>query len=37
MVVYLIKNIVNNKIYIGKDVRNRKNYMGSGKIIRQAC
>ena len=36
MVVYLIKNIVKKKINIGKEVRNQKNYMGSGKIIRQA-
>jgi len=33
-VIYKITNNVNGKIYIGKDSRNRKSYMGSGKSIK---
>lgn len=29
----MVTNLVNEKIYIGKDSRNRKNYFGSGKAI----
>lgn len=36
MVVYKITNLVNGKIYVGKSVRNPKNYYGSGKLIKQA-
>jgi len=33
MNVYKITNLVNNKIYIGQDSKDRKGYMGSGKLI----
>jgi hypothetical protein len=33
MQIYKITNIINNKIYIGKDTKNRTNYYGSGIII----
>lgn len=36
MVIYKITNIINGLIYIGKDVRNRKNYFGSGKLLKEA-
>ena len=36
MQIYKITNLLNNKIYIGKDESDRKNYYGSGKIIKQA-
>ena len=36
MQVYKIINILNEKSYIGKDERDRKNYFGSGKIIKLA-
>jgi group I intron endonuclease len=32
-VIYKISNIINNKLYIGKDCKNNKNYYGSGKLI----
>lgn len=35
-VIYKITNNVNGKIYIGKDSRNRKSYMGSGQSIKNA-
>jgi len=35
-VIYKTTNLVNKKIYIGKDVRNRKSYLGSGKVLKQA-
>lgn len=34
MYVYKITNNITKKIYIGKQVRNNKNYMGSGKLIK---
>ena len=36
MVIYITINCVNDKFYVGKSVRNRKDYLGSGKILRQA-
>lgn len=36
MVIYEIKNIVNDKIYIGKDTTNRSSYYGSGVLIKRA-
>jgi hypothetical protein len=36
MQVYKIINSINGKIYVGKDEHNRKNYLGSGKLIKQA-
>ena len=35
-IIYMITNLVNGKIYIGKDSRNRKNYFGSGKAIQNS-
>lgn len=36
MVVYLITNNVNGKIYVGQDSKNNPNYYGSGKLITEA-
>lgn len=36
MIVYITTNIINGKKYIGKDVANRKYYLGSGKALRLA-
>lgn len=36
MVIYEIKNIINGKIYIGKDTTNRTSYYGSGVLIKRA-
>lgn len=36
MIIYKTTNLINNKIYIGKDKNNNPNYLGSGKILRQA-
>lgn len=36
MVIYKITNLINGKIYIGKQVRNNPNYYGSGLIIKQS-
>jgi group I intron endonuclease len=36
MQVYKITNLINGKIYIGKDEGDRIDYMGSGKLIRLA-
>jgi group I intron endonuclease len=35
-VIYKITNNINGKIYIGKDSKNRKSYMGSGQAIKNA-
>lgn len=35
-VIYKITNNINGKIYIGKDSRNRRSYMGSGQSIKNA-
>lgn len=36
MVIYKTTNLINGKFYIGKDVKNKKTYLGSGKILKQA-
>jgi hypothetical protein len=36
MQVYIITNILDGKIYIGKDTLSNKNYMGSGVLIKRA-
>jgi hypothetical protein len=36
MVIYEIKNIINGKIYIGKDTTNTASYYGSGILIKRA-
>ena len=36
MIIYKTTNLINGKIYIGYDTKNRPNYYGSGKIYRQA-
>lgn len=36
MQIYLTINKKNGKMYIGKDTRNRKNYLGSGALFRKA-
>lgn len=33
MIIYKTTNLINGKIYIGKDTRNRSNYFGSGKLL----
>lgn len=34
--IYKTTNLVNGKIYIGQHIGNRKNYLGSGKLIKRA-
>lgn len=36
MIIYKITNLINNKLYIGKDSRNDPNYFGSGMLIKKA-
>jgi len=36
MVVYLITNLINGKVYVGKDANNDPNYLGSGLLIKKA-
>ena len=36
MEIYKITNLVNNKIYVGKDTTSDKNYFGSGILIKRA-
>ena len=33
MIVYLTTNLINNKKYIGKDVKNNPKYLGSGALL----
>lgn len=35
-VIYKTTNLINGKIYIGKDSRNRKDYFGSGSLLNRA-
>lgn len=36
MIIYKTLNLINNKIYIGKDKHNDPNYIGSGRLLRAA-
>jgi group I intron endonuclease len=36
MVIYKTTNLVNGKFYVGKDAKNKKTYLGSGNILKQA-
>ena len=36
MVVYITTNLINTKKYIGKDINNNPNYLGSGTYIKKA-
>ena len=36
MIIYKTTNLINNKFYIGKDAKNNKSYLGSGKVLKQA-
>lgn len=36
MVIYSIRNLINNKIYIGKTINDRDDYFGSGLLINRA-
>jgi group I intron endonuclease len=33
MIIYITKNLINNKKYIGKDSHNNSNYLGSGALL----
>ena len=35
-IIYKTINLINNKIYIGQDSKNRNYYLGSGKLIKRA-
>jgi len=35
MVVYLTTNLINNKKYIGKDIKNNPRYLGSGSLLKE--
>lgn len=34
--IYLTRNLINNKKYIGQSIRNDKNYLGSGNLLKKA-
>lgn len=36
MVVYITQNLVNGKLYIGKDTKNNPRYLGSGALLNKA-
>jgi group I intron endonuclease len=36
MIIYITKNLINGKIYIGKDTKNNPDYLGSGRLIIKA-
>jgi group I intron endonuclease len=36
MVIYKTTNLINGKIYVGKDVSNNDNYLGSGVVLKNA-
>ena len=35
MIIYKTTNLINGKIYVGKDSNNNPNYLGSGQIIKK--
>jgi group I intron endonuclease len=36
MIIYKTINLINNKIYIGQDIKNNPKYLGSGKLLKLA-
>ena len=36
MIIYKTTNLINKKIYIGKDSKNNEHYLGGGKLLKQA-
>jgi group I intron endonuclease len=36
MIIYRTTNLKNGKIYVGKDTKNSKNYLGSGVLLKKA-
>jgi len=36
MIIYKTTNLINGKVYIGKDKHNNNHYLGSGKVLKQA-
>jgi hypothetical protein len=36
MIIYMTKNLINGKCYIGRDMYNNPNYLGSGKLLNKA-
>lgn len=36
MIIYKTTNLLNGKFYIGLDTKNRPQYLGSGKVLKQA-
>ena len=36
MIIYKITNLINNKFYVGQDIKNNPKYFGSGKLINSA-
>jgi hypothetical protein len=36
MIIYKTTNLINGKIYIGKDERNKRTYLGSGILLKKA-
>lgn len=36
MIIYITTNMINGKMYIGKDVKNNPNYIGSGSVLKTA-
>ena len=35
MIIYKTTNLINGKIYIGKQCRTNRNYLGSGKLLKE--
>jgi hypothetical protein len=36
MIIYKTTNLINGKIYIGKDSKNNSKYLGSGLLLKRA-